>query len=59
MKAYGHKKRAPMDCCPGHTKHACQSKHNPHGPRFDRDASRRHAKKAERRRAKEQCREAL
>jgi len=52
MKAYGHNQKAPMDCCPGHSDWAVQSKHNKHGPRFNRDASRRPYKKAERRRAR-------
>lgn len=54
MKAYGHKMRGPMDCCPGHTTWVVQSKHNLHGARADRDASRRAYKKAERRRARAQ-----
>jgi len=54
MKSYGHNSNAPVDCCPGHTKWACQSKHNGSGPRFNRAASRRPWKKAERRRVKQE-----
>jgi hypothetical protein len=52
MKAYGHKMRAPVDCCPGPTRWAVQSKHASRGARFDRDASRRAPKKAARRAAR-------
>jgi hypothetical protein len=46
MKAYGLASQAPMDCCPGHSTWAVQSKYTGgHGPRFDRDASRRPFKK--------------
>jgi hypothetical protein len=52
MKAYGHPMRSPIHCCPGHSVFAVQSKYAPHGPRFDRDASRRPWKKSERQLAK-------
>lgn len=58
MKAYGHHTRFTLDCCPGHTRWAVQSKHSPRY-RGDRAASRRPWKKAERQRVRTELREYL
>lgn len=51
MKAYGHKKTAPVDCCPGHSHWIVQSKHGTR-TRTPRAVSRRPFKKAARQHAK-------
>ncbi len=59
MKAYGHLVQHPVECCPGHSDWAVQTKHNHDGPNFDRARSRRPNKRRARREGKEAIRTAL